>query len=447
MENIIIKNASIINEGSIEKGDVIIKSGIIDKIITNDERYDGQGKVINAEGLYLMPGAIDDQVHFREPGYTHKGTIKSESAAAAAGGITSFMEMPNTSPQTITNERLTQKFEIAKNQSFVNYSFYLGATNDNFDELAKIDKNNVCGIKIFMGSSTGNMLVDNRSSLENIFTITDVPIAVHCEDEVTIRNNIKKYKERYGESIPFSYHPVIRNSEACYKSSSLAVELASKHGARLHVLHLSTAKELELFSNAIPLSDKKITCEACIHHLWFTDKDYDKHGSMIKWNPAVKTAEDRTALREAVINNKIDVIATDHAPHTLDEKSNPYFSAPSGGPLVQHAVVAMFELYKKGIMSPEHIVDKMCHSPAKLFNIEKRGYIREGYWADLVLVDINSEWRVNKENILYKCNWSPFEGHLFTSKIHTTMVNGKIVYENNILSDHGHGAALKFNRD
>jgi dihydroorotase len=393
-----------------------------------------------------MPGAIDDQVHFREPGLTHKGTIASESRAAVAGGITSFIEQPNTVPNAITQELLEDKYQIASTRSFANYSFMMGGTNDNLEELLKTNPKNVAGIKLFLGSSTGNMLVDNQEALEKIFSSTKMLIAVHCEDEGTIRANLERYKAEFGEDIPVEYHHLIRSEEACYLSSSKAIELAKKTGARLHVFHLSTAKEMALFTNKIPLEEKQITAEVCIHHLWFTDADYKTKGNLIKWNPAVKTEADRDALWKALLDDHIDVIATDHAPHTLEEKQQVYTKAPSGGPLVQHAVVAMFEAHHQGKISIEKIVEKMCHNPAKIFKIEKRGFIKEGYYADLVLVDTAMPWNVKKENILAQCGWSPFEGYNFKSRITHTFVNGNLVYHNFKVNDQPFGKRLLFDR-
>ncbi|MBN1252348.1 MAG: dihydroorotase [Bacteroidales bacterium] len=446
--NTLIKNAFIVNENKVFIGNVFIRNGVIEKIFdsTLENKHFEAHNIIDGKGKYLIPGVIDDQVHFREPGLTHKAEIYTESKAAIAGGVTSFMEMPNTIPQTTTNKELEAKFRIAEQKSLANFSFYFGATNDNIEEIKKIDKEKVCGIKVFMGSSTGNMLVDNIESLELIFSEAQTIVAVHCEDEETIKDNTRIYKEIYGEEVPINIHPKIRSEEACYKSSSLAVELAKKHGTRLHILHLSTKKELDLLENSISLKNKKITAEVCVHHLWFNDTKYDELGTKIKWNPAIKTEEDRTALLNALINNKLDVIATDHAPHTIQEKSNSYLKAPSGGPLVQHSLQVMLELYKKGEITLEKIVEKMCHNPAILFNIEKRGFIREGYWADLVLVDLNDKYEVNKENILYKCAWSPFEGNVFNSKITHTFVNGNMVFENGRFYEDIKGKALKFNR-
>ena len=442
----IIKNAKIVNEGNIFEGDILIENDIIKEIDTSISVKSGDTIVIDAEGNYVLPGMIDDQVHFREPGLTHKANIETESKAALAGGITSFIEMPNTKPQTTTVEKLEEKFAIAANTSYANYSFMFGGTNDNLDEILKVDTKNVAGLKLFLGSSTGNMLVDDPEVLEKIFSSTDMVISVHCEDEGTIRDNLAKYKEEYGDDIPMHFHPIIRSEEACYLSSSKAIELAKKTGARLHVFHLSTGKETNLFSNKIPLKDKKITSEVCIHHLWFSDEDYKRKGSHIKWNPAVKTSSDRDQLLKALLDDRIDVIATDHAPHTIEEKSNPYTSAPSGGPLVQHALVALLEMYHQGKISIEKIVEKACHNPAILFDVEKRGYIKEGYFADLVIADLNNPWTVNKDNILYKCGWSPFEGNTFKSRITHTFVNGQLVYNNFKVLDVKAGKRLTFNR-
>jgi len=445
MNRILIKNAKIVNEGAIFEGDLLIEDKYI-KEIAESISAKPDVKVIDAEGNFLIPGAIDDQVHFREPGLTHKGNIESESRAAVAGGITSFIEQPNTVPNAVTQELLEQKYQIASETSHANYGFMMGGTNDNLEEILKTNPKNVPGIKLFLGSSTGNMLVDNEEVLEKIFSSTDMLIAVHCEDEATIRRNLEKYKEEYGDDIPVKYHPLIRSAEACYISSSKAIELAKKTGARLHVFHVSTAKETELFTNKIPLEEKKITAEVCIHHLWFSDADYEKKGALIKWNPAVKTAEDRQALWDALLDDRIDVVATDHAPHTLEEKKNPYTSSPSGGPLVQHAVVAMFEAYHQKKISVEKIVEKMAHNPAKLFRVEKRGFIREGYFADIVLVNPGLPWNVKKENILYKCGWSPFEGVNFKSRITHTFVNGNLVYNNFKVKDIRSGERLLFDR-
>ena len=445
-KSILIKNARIVNEGSITNRDLLIEGKKISNIHSSISVKNNITKVIDANGKFLMPGMIDDQVHFREPGLTHKANIFTESRAAIAGGITSFIEMPNTIPNATTITELNKKFDIASNTSYANYSFMFGGTNDNLDEILKVDSKKVAALKLFLGSSTGNMLVDNPKVLEEIFSKTDLLIAVHCEDEQTIRNNTNKYIKQFGDNIPIKMHPVIRSEESCYLSSSRAIELAKKTGARLHVFHLSTAKEMSLFSNNQSLMDKKITAEVCIHHLWFSDEDYESKGTLIKWNPAVKKSSDRQALWDALLNDKIDVIATDHAPHTLDEKSNSYLKAPSGGPLVQHAVVALMESYQKGRISLEKLVEKMCHNPAILFQIEKRGFVREGYYADLILVDPNDPWTVNKNNILYKCGWSPFEGVTFNSKITHTFLNGSLVYHNNKFSKDKAAMQLTFNR-
>ncbi|KQB40859.1 dihydroorotase [Flavobacterium aquidurense] len=446
MNRILIKNAKIVNEGSIFEGDVLIENDLIVEVADSISLKTSDCKVIDAEGSYLMPGAIDDQVHFREPGLTHKGDIESESRAAVAGGITSFIEQPNTVPNAVTQEILEDKYQIAAVKSFANYSFMMGATNDNLDEVLKTNPKNVAGIKIFLGSSTGNMLVDNEATLEKIFSSTPMLIAVHCEDETTIQNNLAAFKEQYGDDVPVTAHHLIRSAEACYISSSKAVALAKKTGARLHIFHLSTAKEMELFTNKIPLEDKKITAEVCVHHLWFTDEDYKTKGNFIKWNPAVKTAEDRAELWKALNDGRIDVIATDHAPHTKEEKMQSYLNAPSGGPLVQHAVVAMFEAHHQGKITVEKIVEKMCHNPAKIFKIEKRGFIKEGYFADLVIVNPSLPWSVKPENILAKCGWSPFENYTFKSRITHTFVNGELVYNNFKVKDVRNGKRLLFDR-
>lgn len=447
MNTVLIKNAKIVNEGKIVEGDVLIENEFIVEIAESISPKSANCKIIDAEGNYLIPGAIDDQVHFREPGLTHKGTIETESRAAVAGGITSFIEQPNTVPNAVTQELLEEKYQIAAQTSYANYSFMMGGTNDNLEEVLKTNPRNVAGIKLFLGSSTGNMLVDNQETLEKIFSSTKMLIAVHCEDEATIKNNLEKYKAEYGEDIPVTAHHLIRSEEACYLSSSKAIELAKKTGARLHVFHLSTAKEMELFTNKIPLEEKQITAEVCIHHLWFTDEDYKTKGNFIKWNPAVKTANDRKALWEALLDDRIDVIATDHAPHTLEEKQQNYLKAPSGGPLVQHAVVAMFEIFHQGKISVEKIVEKMCHNPAKIFKIEKRGFIKEGFYADLVIVNAGLPWNVKKENILAKCGWSPFEGYNFKSRISHTFVNGELVYQNFKVKDKKVGKRLLFERE
>ena len=446
MKRILIKNAKIVNEGTIFEGDLLIENDLIVEIAETISLKSSDCKIIDAQGNYLIPGAIDDQVHFREPGLTHKGDIETESKAAIAGGITSFIEQPNTIPNAITQELLEEKYQIAEQKSYANYSFMMGGTNDNLAEILKTNPRNVAGIKLFLGSSTGNMLVDNEESLERIFSCTSMLIAVHCEDETTIKNNLEKYKAEFGNDIPVTAHHLIRSEEACYISSSKAIALAKKTGARLHVFHLSTAKEMELFTNKIPLEEKKITAEVCIHHLWFSNEDYEKKGNLIKWNPAVKTPSDRDALWEALLDDRIDVIATDHAPHTLEEKQQPYINAPSGGPLVQHAVVAMFEKHHEGKISVEKIVEKMCHNPAKIFQIEKRGFIKVGYFADLVIINPGMPWSVSKDNILYKCGWSPFDNFTFKSRITHTFVNGQMVYNNFKIKDIRAGKRLLFDR-
>ncbi|WP_370390597.1 dihydroorotase [uncultured Winogradskyella sp.] len=442
----LIKNAKIVNEGKIIEGDILIENDVIKEIDSSISVKNANINVIDVEGNYVLPGLIDDQVHFREPGLTHKANIETESRAALAGGITSFIEQPNTIPQTTTVEKLEEKFAIAAKSSHTNYSFMFGGTNDNLDEILKVNTKTVAGLKLFLGSSTGNMLVDNPKVIEKIFSSTDMVISTHCEDEGTIRKNLEEYKAKYGDDIPMEYHPLIRSEEACYLSSSKAIELAKKTGARLHVFHLSTGKETNLFTNKIPLKDKKITSEVCIHHLWFSDEDYKTKGSRIKWNPAVKTAKDRDQLWKALLDDRIDVIATDHAPHTIEEKNNPYTSAPSGGPLVQHALVALLECYHKGKIALEKIVEKACHNPAILFDVERRGYIREGYYADLVVVDLNAPWTVNKDNILYKCKWSPFEGNTFKSRVTHTFINGQLAYNNFKILNVKAGKRLTFSR-
>ncbi|MDG1146712.1 MAG: dihydroorotase [Crocinitomicaceae bacterium] len=442
---ILLKGGIVVNEGQQTAQDVLVKNGRIEKIakdITPDNSWD----VVELDGKFILPGCIDDQVHFREPGLTHKATIFTESRAAVAGGITSFMEMPNTVPNALTQELLQDKYDIGAKQSLANYSFFMGASNENVEDVLKTNERDVCGVKIFMGSSTGNMLVDSEATLNNLFSKVPMLIATHCEDEGTIRANIAAAKEKYGEDVPMHEHPYIRSEGACYKSSSMAVRLAKKHGTRLHILHISTAKELELFDNTIPLEQKKITAEACIHHMYFSEEQYADKGVYIKWNPAVKKATDRDAIFQGVLDNKIDVIATDHAPHTLEEKRNSYFKAPSGGPLVQHALVAMLQKVKEGLISIERVVEKMAHAPAILFQLEDRGYIREGYYADLVVVDSNKSITVTKENILYKCGWSPFEGVQFDNSIHSTYVNGNLVYSKGIVIDGTNGKRLLFNR-
>jgi dihydroorotase len=446
MKKILIKNAQIVNEGKNFRGNVLIEGNTIAKISKEITLKSNNIEIIDAKGKLLIPGIIDDQVHFREPGLTHKATIASESRAAIAGGITSFIEMPNTVPQATTQQLLQDKFDIASKTSYANYSFMFGGTNDNLEELLKTDPKKVAAIKLFLGSSTGNMLVDNEEVLEKIFSSTKMLIALHCEDEKTIRYNLSKAKATYGEDIPIELHPKIRSEEACYLSSSRAIALAKKTGARIHVFHLSTAKETDLFRNDIPLEQKQITAEVCIHHLWFDESNYNEKGTLIKWNPAVKSKKDKEGLWEALLDDRIDVIATDHAPHTIEEKKQVYTKAPSGGPLVQHALPAMLEAVNEGKISLEKVVQKMCHNPAKLFQIEKRGFIKEGYYSDLVLVDLNSPQKVTKENILYKCGWSPFEGDTFRSEITHTFVNGSLVYHNGHFSKNLKGMQLTFNR-
>jgi len=441
----LIKNAQIVNQNKTFIGDVLIENEIIKEISTTIN-VDENVEIINAEGKTLIPGFIDDQVHFREPGLTHKANIATESRAAVAGGITTFIEMPNTVPQATTQELLEDKFKIAAKDSYANYSFMFGGTNDNLEELLKTDPKKVAGIKLFLGSSTGNMLVDNEAVLEKIFSSTKMIISVHCEDEATIRKNTAEYVEKYGEDIPLKYHPIIRSEEACYLSSSKAIALAKKTGARLHVFHLSTEKETHLFRNDIPIEEKQITAEVCVHHLWFSDKDYDEKGTHIKWNPAVKTEKDRLGLWKALLDDRIDVLATDHAPHTLEEKSNTYLKAPSGGPLVQHAIIALLEKVKEGVIPIEKLVEKMSHNPAKLFQIEKRGFIKEGFYADLVLIDTNKPQTVAKDNLLYKCGWSPFEGTTFSSTITHTFINGNLIYYNGVFNDDIKGKRITFNR-
>ncbi|MGB1219638.1 MAG: dihydroorotase [Flavobacteriales bacterium] len=439
----LIKDAKIVNEGQIFEGDVLIKNGRIEKIASSIT--EPNAKIVDAKGKYLLPGAIDDQVHFREPGLTHKANIASESKAAAAGGITSFMEMPNTVPQALTQELLQDKYDIAQKSAFVNYGFFMGASNTNIEDVLKTNQKNVPGIKVFMGSSTGDMLVDSEKTLDSIFSRSPMLVATHCEDEATIRANIEIYKAKYGDDVPFSAHPKIRSAEACYLSSSMAVGLAKKHKTRLHILHISTAKELDLFSNTQALEDKLITAEVCVHHLSFDDSQYEEKGSLIKWNPAVKSKSDQDALWKGLLDNRLDIIATDHAPHTIEEKNNSYFNAPSGGPLVQHALPLMLDMTLEGRISIERVVEKMAHAPARCFQVKDRGFIREGYFADLVLVE-QSDWKVSKNNILYKCGWSPFEGRTFHHQISHTFVNGALVYEQGREFVQGKGEALRFDR-
>jgi dihydroorotase len=444
-----IVNALIINEGKQFTGSVLMEDNMIERVIHDKNQAEidlSKYDVIDANGKLLIPGVIDDQVHFREPGLTHKASVFTESRAAAAGGVTSYMEMPNTIPPTITHKTLKNKFDIASKDSLVNYSFYMGATNDNIGEIEKVDPKTTCGVKIFMGSSTGNMLVDHDEALSNIFKYSPVLIATHCEDEATIQENTARYIQQYGDNIPIHMHPAIRSAEACYKSSSKAIELATKHGARLHILHISTARETELFDVRKSFNDKKITAEACIHHLWFSDADYNNKGTLIKWNPAVKTTADREKIWEALLANKIDVVATDHAPHTLDEKDNVYTKAPSGGPLIQHSLLAMMDFYKKGTITLEQIVEKMCHNPALLYQIDRRGFIKEGYFADLVLVDLESSTKVTSNSLFYKCGWSPFEDYTFQSKVHQTFVNGQLVYDQGTIVENASAESLIFTR-
>ncbi|MCU0367505.1 MAG: dihydroorotase [Cyclobacteriaceae bacterium] len=443
MNSTLIANAKIVNEGKVFEGDVLIKGQFIEKI---DSQISAPTRVIDANGSFLLPGVIDDQVHFREPGLTHKANIYTESKAAVAGGITSFMEMPNTVPPTFTQALLEEKYQVASRTSLANYSFYIGASNDNLEEVLKTNLKNVCGLKIFMGSSTGNLLVDDPKIVEGFFSRFPGLIATHCEDEPTIRRNTEEFKQKYGEEMPASYHAQIRNETACYKSSSFAVSLARQHNTKLHILHISTALETKLFDNTIPLEKKRITAEACIHHLWFNENDYEKLGMLIKWNPAIKSERDQNEILKALIDDRIDVLATDHAPHTLEEKSNKYFQAPSGGPLVQHSLVAMMEFVHQKKITIEKVVQKMCHNPSILFEIEKRGYIREGYFADLTLVAPNNPWKVSKSNILAKCGWSPFEGQTFHSAVTNTWVSGHLAYANGEFDESIRGERLTFNR-
>lgn len=445
MAKLLIKNATVVNEGNSYVADVLCVNGIIERIEKNGINQEAD-KIINAQGLHLLPGVIDDQVHFREPGFTHKANIATESRAAVAGGVTTFMEMPNTNPQATTIEELEKKYVIADQCSPANYSFFLGATNDNIEEVKKADIKNICGIKIFMGSSTGNMLVDKEEALEKIFKYSPMLIATHCEDEDIVRANLAAAKEKYGENVPFDQHPIIRSREACIKSSKMAIDLATKHNSRLHILHISTEEETHLFRNDIPLKDKKITSEVCVHHLWFTNKDYEKWGSMIKCNPAIKMQSDKDALLKALLDNRLDIIATDHAPHTLEEKHQTYFKAPSGLPLIQHTLLAMLDFVNQGKLSIEFMVEKMSHTPAICFQVEKRGFIKEGYFADLVLVDLNKPYLVNKDNLQYKCEWSPFEGHTFPASVEKTIVNGEIVYEDGIVFNKNAGKRISFVR-
>lgn len=446
MRNLLIRNSTIVNEGKTFKGDLLVKEEIISAIgVVDSSKIPEEVHEIDASGLLLIPGVIDDHVHFREPGLTYKGDIFSESKAAVAGGVTSFMDMPNTDPQTISLVNLNEKYRIGSAKSLINYSFYIGAANNNLNDLMDADPASVCGIKLFLGSSTGNMLVDDKKVIREIFSKSKLLIACHCEDEPTISKNSESFRQKYGEEVPFRFHHIIRSRESCFLSSSFAVKLASEYNTRLHILHISTADEIKLFSNELPLREKRITGEVCVHHLWFDDTSYDKLGTLIKWNPAIKTLYDRNALIKGINNNQIDIVATDHAPHTISEKSNSYFKAPSGGPMIQHSLVAMLEMYHNGIISLEKIVEKMCHNPAILFRIKDRGFIREGFKADLCLVNPDSQWSVRRDNILYKCGWSPFEGITFRSKVVKTIVNGTMVYDNGLINDNYRGQRLMFN--
>ncbi len=449
--NYLLKNFKAVNEGRIFEGAMLIKDGRINKIYRNNgskmpEIKDKKIKVLDLQGDFLIPGVIDDQVHFREPGLTQKGDLYTESKAAVAGGVTSFMDMPNTLPACTTLELLEQKYELASQKSLANYSFYLGASNSNIEEIRKVDRKKVCGVKVFMGSSTGNLLVDNEEALERLFAESPVLIAAHCEDDAIIKQNAELYRQRYGNNIAVQYHSKIRSDEACYRSSSKAVELARKHGTRFHLIHVSSAKELSLLDGSVPLAEKKITAEVCVHHLWYNEADYIKKGNLIKWNPSIKSELDRQALFKAMMENKLDVIATDHAPHTLEEKAKPYFQAPSGAPFIQHSLVAMMEFYHQGVITMEKIVEKMCHNPALLFGIQKRGFLREGFWADLAVVDPDTNWKVSKDNILYKCGWSPLEGITLRSEVRLTFVNGKLVYDNGTFNETSKGQRLVFSR-
>jgi dihydroorotase len=442
MSTILIKNAQVVNRGKIFNSDILVKKGRIERIDSSiDVKADRE---IDATGKYVMPGIIDDQVHFREPGLTHKSDLYTEPRAAVAGGVTSFMEMPNTKPPAVTQELLQDKYDIAAQKSLANYSFFMGATNDNLEEVLKTDAENVCGVKIFMGSSTGNMLVDNRKTLEGLFSEVPMLMATHCEDEGTIRKNMEHYRAIHGENIPIELHPIIRNVEGCYLSSSMATEMAKKYNSRLHILHISTAKELDLFRNDIPLKEKRITSEVCVHHLYFNALDYKKYGTQIKCNPAIKAPEHQEALFPALLDNRLDIIATDHAPHTWDEKSGNYFQAPSGVPLIQHTLNVMLEFYQQGKISLERIVEKMCHAPAECFRIRDRGFVEEGNWADLIIVDLEKEWTVNKSNVHYKCNWSPFENHTFKGNVDATIVSGHLAYENGEFFEDKKGERMKF---
>ncbi|WP_339922999.1 dihydroorotase [uncultured Cyclobacterium sp.] len=446
MKRILIRNANIVNEGKIIRGDVYIKEGLIFSVGGDLSGYEADID-IDASGKYLLPGLIDDQVHFREPGLTHKAEIYTESKTAVSGGVTSFMEMPNTIPQSTTHELLEEKYANAAQKSLANYSFYLGATNENIETIKSVDVNNVCGVKVFQGSSTGNMLVDNPKSLEAIFRDCPILIATHSENDNIIKENLERYKKEYGENIPVKLHPKIRSEEACYDASKIVVDMARMYGTKLHVLHISTGKEVGLFDKNLPLSEKRITAEACIHHLWFSEEDYATKGNFIKWNPAIKTVEDRESILKGVLEGNIDVIATDHAPHTIEEKEQSYLKAPSGGPLLQHGLATLLEMYHDGKISLEQIVEKTSHNVAILFEIEKRGYLRAGYFADLVLVNLDDPWEVKRENVISKCGWSPFEGQKFRSKITHTIVSGHLAYENGVFNEEKKGERLKFSRN
>ena len=443
-ETYLIKAGTLVNEGKVSHQDVLVRNECIEQVGESLEPKINY-KEINAAGKHLFPGVIDDQVHFREPGLTQKGEIYTEAKAAVAGGVTSYMEMPNVQPQTLTQSLLEEKYEMGRKRSLANFSFYMGASNENLEEVMKTDPRQVCGVKVFMGSSTGDMLVDDTQTLERIFSRVSMLIATHCEDELTIRTNMAHALQKYGQDIPFEQHPIIRSAEACYLSSSRAVSLAKKYGTRLHVLHISTGKELELFENETSLSSKKITAEACIHHLWFSDEDYQQKGALIKWNPAVKTSKDRAQIWDGLLADKIDVIATDHAPHTRQEKNQIYANAPSGGPLIQHSLVAMLEFYHQGKISLEQIAEKMSHAVAVCYKVQQRGFIREGYFADLVLVDLNRPWRVGPDNIVAKCGWSPFEGALFRSQVEKTFVSGHLAYDTGQFDEKIKGKRLSFN--
>lgn len=450
MSDFLIHEATLVNEGKTVVGDVLIRNGKIVSVTPPSSirlpLEEGMKlRHIQAKGNYLLPGVIDDQVHFRDPGLTHKGDLYTESKAAVAGGVTSFMDMPNTDPKTITIGLLEEKFRLAESKSLANFSFFLGGTNNNLDEIRQVDPTRVCGVKLFLGASTGNMLVDDPTTLDEIFRYSPVLVAIHSEDEPTIRENLKRYQERYGEQIPVEAHPLIRSEEACYRSSERAIALARKHHTRLHLLHVSTVRETDLLDRDKPLKEKRVTGEVCVHHLWFDDRDYARLGSRIKWNPAIKTERDKLGLFDALLNDRLDIIATDHAPHLLQEKANPYLSSPSGGPLIQHSLVMMLEFYHQKKISLEQIVRKMAHGPADLYRIEKRGYIREGYHADLVLVDLNCSWIVNQGNILYKCGWSPLEGTRFSSAVLQTWVNGNLVFDHGKFDETTNGQRLSFN--